>query len=163
MDLSKARALALRLMDEHKVPPKWKFRFDKSRTRFGQARRVVVRGRVVHEITMSQHLTEISSEESVRDTILHEIAHVLVGVEHMHDAKWRRKARAIGCTFKFDHEEANAVVSLAPYKYYCDEGGEIVFYSHKAVSVTKVRCAQHPGSIIERRHVNGPEVMLSVV
>lgn len=34
----------------------------------------------------------------LRDTILHEIAHALVGAQHQHDAVWRAKARAIGCS-----------------------------------------------------------------
>ena len=48
------------------------------------------------QIGLSRPLTELHSEEEVRDTILHEIAHALVGPEHGHDRVWRAKARAIG-------------------------------------------------------------------
>lgn len=42
---------------------------------------------------------------SVKDTILHEIAHALVGFEHGHDETWRRVARSLGCK---DKPEAKA-------------------------------------------------------
>jgi hypothetical protein len=41
-------------------------------------------------------LTALHDEREVRDTILHEIAHALVGPSHGHDAVWRRQALAIG-------------------------------------------------------------------
>ena len=40
----------------------------------------------------------LHSDDEVLDTILHEIAHALVGPQHGHDAVWRAKAREIGCT-----------------------------------------------------------------
>ncbi len=40
----------------------------------------------------------LHSEDEVLDTILHEIAHALVGPQHGHDAVWRAKAREIGCS-----------------------------------------------------------------
>ena len=38
-----------------------------------------------------------SDEATIRDTILHEIAHALTPGQHHNDV-WRRKATAIGCT-----------------------------------------------------------------
>lgn len=49
-------------------------------------------------ITFSLPLTRLHTEEEVRETILHEIAHALVGPEHGHDEVWRRRAVAIGST-----------------------------------------------------------------
>jgi hypothetical protein len=40
----------------------------------------------------------VHSDDDVRDTILHEIAHALVGPRHGHDATWAARARAIGCS-----------------------------------------------------------------
>ena len=39
---------------------------------------------------------DLSSLDQVRDTILHEIAHALVGPGHGHDAVWKRKCREVG-------------------------------------------------------------------
>ena len=47
---------------------------------------------------LSAPLTAVHSEDDVRDTILHEIAHALVGPAHGHDATWRAMARRIGCS-----------------------------------------------------------------
>jgi hypothetical protein len=39
----------------------------------------------------------LNSEPEVRNTILHEIAHALVGPSHGHDGVWRAPARLMGC------------------------------------------------------------------
>ena len=38
-----------------------------------------------------------STEENVKNTLLHEIAHALAGHEHNHDEVWKATARSIGC------------------------------------------------------------------
>lgn len=50
------------------------------------------------QIGLSGPLTARMEEDVVRDTILHEIAHALVGPRHGHDAVWKRQARALGCS-----------------------------------------------------------------
>ena len=47
-------------------------------------------------IELSAHFVERNPDEEVRDTILHEIAHALVGPRHGHDAVWRAKCVEIG-------------------------------------------------------------------
>ena len=42
-------------------------------------------------------LTRLNGEKDVVDTILHEIAHALVGLKAGHGPIWQRKAREIGC------------------------------------------------------------------
>lgn len=91
MQLSEARTLAHALLAEHGLT-KWRLVFDNAKTRAGVCRP----GR--REIGLSRVLTQLHSDEDVRDTILHEIAHALVGAEHGHDAVWRARAAAIGCT-----------------------------------------------------------------
>lgn len=89
MDTDEARALAERLMQEHRLTG-WRLTFDSARTRAGVCRY----GN--REIGLSCVLTALHSADQVRGTILHEIAHALVGSRHGHDAVWRAKARAIG-------------------------------------------------------------------
>ncbi|MDN5790732.1 MAG: SprT-like domain-containing protein [Micrococcales bacterium] len=91
MDLSAARALGGDLMDTHGLAG-WRLSFDRAKTRAGLCR---YRERV---ISLSAYLTQLHPEDEVRDTILHEIAHALVGPRHGHDAVWQGKAREIGST-----------------------------------------------------------------
>ncbi|HZZ28446.1 MAG TPA: SprT-like domain-containing protein [Pirellulales bacterium] len=91
MQLADAEKLAHELMRQHSLLPRWKFDFDRAVRRFGSCNE---RKRL---ITLSARLTELNSEYEVRDTILHEIAHALVGVRAKHGRKWRRMASIIGC------------------------------------------------------------------
>ena len=91
MDLDRAARLARELMDGHGLTT-WTFAFDRARVRagachFGDRR-----------ISLSRVLTAAHDEAQVRETVLHEIAHALVGPRHGHDAVWRARARAIGAT-----------------------------------------------------------------
>jgi predicted SprT family Zn-dependent metalloprotease len=91
MELFEAAKLATELMEQHGLLPRWKFAFDRAVRRFGCCNE---RKRL---ITLSAHLTLLNTEQEVRDTILHEIAHALVGVRAGHGHKWRRMASLIGC------------------------------------------------------------------
>jgi hypothetical protein len=48
-------------------------------------------------IILSAHHIDIHPDPDVKNTILHEIAHALVGPGHAHDGVWASKAREIGC------------------------------------------------------------------
>ena len=70
----------------------WKLTFDHARRRAGMCdynRKT---------ISLSRHYVRYAEPEHIEDTILHEIAHALVGPHHGHDAVWRQKAREIGCS-----------------------------------------------------------------
>ena len=91
MDLALAARTARALMDEHGLHG-WTFAFDRARVRagachFGDRR-----------ITLSRALAAAQDEAQVRETVLHEVAHALVGPRHGHDGVWRARARAIGAT-----------------------------------------------------------------
>lgn len=92
MQLDEAKDLALNLMAKHGlIESGWSFRFDNAKRRFGCC---FYRKRV---ISLSKELTEIREESNVRNTILHEIAHALVGYGHGHSSVWKKKAIEIGC------------------------------------------------------------------
>lgn len=90
-DLNEVREEATRLMRQHGLLPVWSFRFDRSLRRFGccQYRH--------HRITLSQHLCLLNPLLEIRETILHEIAHALVGPNVGHGPQWIAQAKAIGC------------------------------------------------------------------
>ena len=89
MTLEDAEQLALDLMRQHGLR-RWTFTFDRAVCRFGCCNE---RKRT---ISLSAKLTELNDEDAVRDTILHEIAHAMVGVRAGHGPKWQRQALAIG-------------------------------------------------------------------
>lgn len=89
MDVDRAVAMAEALLAEH-GPPGWRVVVDRARTRAGVCRADR------REIGLSGPLTALHSPEEVRDTVLHEIAHALVGPGHGHDAVWRAEARRLG-------------------------------------------------------------------
>lgn len=69
-------------------------------------------------ITLSRYLTEMHSEDEVRNTILHEIAHALCpGQGHNH--VWRRMCLSIGGNGKAYH---NAAVVQGRYEGTCPNG-----------------------------------------
>jgi predicted SprT family Zn-dependent metalloprotease len=72
-------------------------------------------------IGLSETICTNASDESVRDTILHEIAHALAGVREQHGEAWRKIAVAIGCNGKATHDEP-----LTGYKWIgiCPNGHE---------------------------------------
>lgn len=83
--------MARELLDEHGLVD-WTVVFDRAKRRAGVCRAGV------REIGLSGPLTELHDEAEVRDTVLHEIAHALVGPRHGHDAVWRATALRIGCS-----------------------------------------------------------------
>jgi predicted SprT family Zn-dependent metalloprotease len=50
------------------------------------------------KISFSRNFVQNSSEQDIRDTILHEIAHALVGPKHGHDKVWKEMATKLGCS-----------------------------------------------------------------
>lgn len=91
MDLRLAYDLGTELLEEHGLSG-WRIVFDSAKARAGVCRSSR------REIGLSRHLTLLHSEDLVRDTLLHEIAHALVGPGHGHDAVWRAAAKRIGCS-----------------------------------------------------------------
>jgi predicted SprT family Zn-dependent metalloprotease len=89
MEVTAALAIGRSLLREHGLDG-WRIVADGAKTRAGVCRF----GR--RQIGISAPLTALHDEAEVRDTILHEIAHALVGPRHGHDAVWRAKAVEIG-------------------------------------------------------------------
>jgi len=88
-----AKELALTLMARHGLSG-WLFEFNKNLRRVGVCFHPSKNrpGR----IELSIHFVKLNTDEEIRDTILHEIAHALVGHDHGHDEVWKAKCREIG-------------------------------------------------------------------
>lgn len=93
MNIIQAEKLAKELMAQY-LDDEWGLEFDNSIKRLGSCwyeKKV---------ITLSKSLIEVNPVEVVKNTILHEIAHVLVGETHGHDSVWAAKHRELGGTGK---------------------------------------------------------------
>lgn len=92
MNLLAAQMLANEKLAEHGlILQGWKFEFDHAVRRYGSCS---------HKkkcITLSEPLTLLNDYADINDTVLHEIAHALVGSGHGHDAVWKDKCVELGC------------------------------------------------------------------
>lgn len=103
--LDAVAAEAESLMERHGLA-RWSFQFDDASVRAGCCN---FRAKV---ISLSRLFALRAPDDEVRDTVLHEIAHALVGPEHGHDRVWLAAARSIGCSGRRCHE-----VQFTPPRY----------------------------------------------
>jgi predicted SprT family Zn-dependent metalloprotease len=68
----------------------WSVRFNRSKVNMGLCRYGP------RTIELSRYFVERNPDEVVRDTVLHEIAHALVGPGHGHDAAWKAMCLRVG-------------------------------------------------------------------
>jgi predicted SprT family Zn-dependent metalloprotease len=87
------RELARSLLDKHGLTA-WEFGFNANVRRAGVC--FYPHAGEPGRIELSIHFAERNTDDEVRDTILHEIAHALVGPGHGHDAVWRAKCLQVG-------------------------------------------------------------------
>lgn len=95
MNSIKVKVLADTLMNKH-LPAEmylaWNFAFSNAKTQVGLCSH---RRRTIY---VSKHFARLNDLEVIEQTLLHEIAHALVGSGHGHDRVWSAKARSIGFT-----------------------------------------------------------------
>jgi hypothetical protein len=91
MIMADVQMLANNLMFEHGLLDQgWFFNFDRSKSRLGLC------SHSNKIISMSKYLTPLRPYDENKDTILHEIAHALVGGGFGHGAVWQLKCVEIG-------------------------------------------------------------------
>lgn len=118
------------LMNEHGLH-NVDFKFDRAQKRIGQCR---FRGGVPFEITLSKVLTPKMEAHDVRDTILHEIAHALVGIDAGHGPRWKAKAREIGAR----PQRCGKQIDLdAPIQGFCPDCGDKVHDAFRMPTVLR--------------------------
>ena len=115
MNLQAAQTMALDLMTKHGLR-NWGFEFDRAKNRAGQCR---LWDRV---ISLSRPYVELNSEASVRDTILHEIAHALSPLGSRHNWVWQQKAREVGADPRHVVADDNTKFPEGNIVGFCSEG-----------------------------------------
>ena len=107
------RKSALKLMHTHGLVG-WRFSFDRAKTRLG------ICDFTTRTISLSKHWVEVRSLEESEATILHELAHALVGPGHNHNMVWALKAKKLGlanptpCTDTGEKSVGAAWIGLCP-------------------------------------------------
>ena len=126
---------ARKLLEQHHLS-RWSFHFDNARKRAGSCQYGT------HVISLSYEFAKHAPEEEIHDTLLHEIAHALVGKTHHHDDVWRAKAIAIGCSGRRCHD-----LQFTPPRYIvrCERGCWIATAERRKGKVVCKRCR---GSLI---------------
>lgn len=88
-----ARGIAHQMMREH-LPETWSFSFDNAKRRAGAC------NFTTRVISVSKYFVAQADEDDLRQVLLHEIAHALVGPGVGHGTAWKVMARKLGYTGK---------------------------------------------------------------
>jgi len=126
------RKMAYELMHEYNLLEKgWQFYFNDNRSRLGVCKEYN------KSIELSIWHVNNSPFEAVKNTLLHEIAHAIVGCRHQHNNVWRSKAIEIGCNGE------RCGVMNAPYKYtaIC-RNCEYTFQTNRRANTACSRCCR---------------------
>ena len=102
------------------------FKFDNAKNRCGLC------NYKKETISLSNNYVKFNSDKSIKNTILHEIAHALT--KSGHDYKWKRKFREIGGNGNRINKEAIVKYKLTGYCPNCNE-------EHQCHRRTRVACS----------------------
>ena len=111
----KAAHLAYALRDQLLPFGDWRFAWDHAKQRAGSTQ---FDSRL---ITLSRHLAPRFTMEEVEQTLLHEVAHAIVGHGHGHNAVWQATANSLGYRGSRTLDSVDTS-DLAPYLGVCPRG-----------------------------------------
>ncbi|WP_309127585.1 SprT-like domain-containing protein [Microbacterium sp.] len=120
-DLNRVRVWGEALIRLH-LDESWSFDFDNAKRRAGLCdyRR--------KRITVSRYLAARFEDDEIHQTLLHEVAHAIVGHAAAHGPEWKRAARELGYVGGTTHTGETAT-ELAPWIGRCPAGH--VAYRHR--------------------------------
>lgn len=101
----------------------WSFEFSNTKRSLGQC------SSTKKLIRLSRYYVEHNSEDDIRNTILHELAHALVGCKEGHNHVWRAMAIRLGCSG--DRLNRTAVMPKGNYTFTCPNG-----HTHQSYKLT---------------------------
>lgn len=88
MELVKAKRMARYYINKY-LSKKWKIEYVQDKEIYGEcddAKKI---------IRLSLYFLKKNTRENVRDTILHEISHGMIGTEHGHNREWQKLAESL--------------------------------------------------------------------
>ncbi len=144
MDLAQAQQLACELMAHHGVTEAgWVFGWSNGKRQLGccQMREAISgpsKGKRVKSIKLSRHLVRLNDDDEVRDTILHEIAHALAGLDHGHDEVWKATCLRIGA--RPDRTAGKEVKTVqGRYSIVCQACQRVVGQRHRRIEPRRLK------------------------
>lgn len=143
MYLNDAKKLAEDMLRAHGLSG-WSFAFDRAKRRFGSCR---FRNKL---ITLSKTLTSLNDEETVRQTLLHEIAHALAPKGSHHGRRWKELALALGCDARRFYTD-EVVTPPAPFTATCPACGYVVMAHRRRRVACKKCCNEHNKGCFDKR------------
>lgn len=145
-----ARAKAIELMFKHGLHG-WTFAFDGAKKRAGFC--CYPHGSNPGGIRLSVHYCERNDEQAITDTILHEIAHALVGPGHGHNETWRKQCVAIGAIPRRCYDSEAVDMPMGRWQAQCQSCLRS-FHRHRRPRQLSgwwcKRCGKQTGSIVWR-------------
>lgn len=117
MNSQEALTLARELMNQHSLNG-WNLSLDRATRRFGCTDYGTM------TISLSKALVELNEWETVKKTVIHEIAHALVGSRHGHDDIWRAKAISLGHSGSRCYSAVDVVTPPMKYVGTCPKCGK---------------------------------------
>lgn len=113
----------------------WRVKFDAAYTRAGYCHHKE------HTISLSRPLLALYEMDTVKDVILHEIAHALAGPKQAHNQEWKKWAVRVGANpqARLQHTARPAPKWLGR----CPAGHEITRYRRSSKPLSCARCAPY--------------------
>ena len=146
MKLTIARKMAKDLMKEHGLVG-WRFSFNNRKNGLGLC---MIQQKMIQ---LSRPITKLNTEERMKYTILHEIAHALTGCNH--NWRWKQKCMEIGGDGKISADAAEVIAPKGKVEYKCIKCSHLM-YTHR-------RCTRRfgcPKCTIGRRFDDASEMKL---
>lgn len=121
----------------------WKFKFDNAKRRYGLC------NFRTKTISLSKNLVELNSLEESFDTVLHEVAHAIVGPGNGHNKKWRNTAISIGCSGSRCHY---AETAQPKYTGECINCGRTINRHRRTVIACSKCCRKYNGGYYSSKY-----------
>lgn len=119
MDIGKFNEMVNELMQKHGLTAQgWRFKWGRGKRRLGCC------WCLKKTISVSHYHASNHSEDAVRDTVLHEIAHAISGHEAGHGFLWASKCREIGGNPSRVNTDKSVVMPEGKYKWFCPTCGQ---------------------------------------
>ena len=138
--LTEVQSLASSLFTEYQLRH-WTFKFDRAVRRYGLTNYTRKEISVSKIYVLSPKVTLYH----IRNTLLHEIAHAIVGPKNGHNQIWRTKALSIGCDGKTC---GSAPISVKKrYRIFCGCGANDFTRHRKPSKLHEEKCGKCKGKL----------------
>jgi predicted SprT family Zn-dependent metalloprotease len=126
-----AEKLALRLMKQHGLGD-WTYATNSRKRTLGLC------FSHLKLIELSTYFIHNNEPQIVRETILHEIAHALVGSRHGHDEVWMDMAERLGCQPR--RKAKGAYMPPGPWQAHCGGCGQVFSRHRRPKYISGINC-----------------------